>query len=56
MKIEIRLTDADARRTEYYLRKRYKSKAKLPKLAKIAILSEAAIQAGKELEKEWANE
>jgi hypothetical protein len=49
MKIEIKFTNESARRTEYYLRKRYKSKAKLAKLAKRAILTEAANEARIEL-------
>ena len=50
MQIVLKFTDESARRTEYYLRRRYKSKAKLEKLAKIAILNEAAQEAKKELE------
>ena len=49
MEITIKFTTESARRTEYYLRKRYKSKAKLPKLAKLAILTEAANEAKLEL-------
>jgi len=49
MRIEIKFRDDVARRTEYYLRKRYKSKASLEKLAKLAILTEAAMEAKKEL-------
>ena len=49
MQIIIKFRDDSARRTEYYLRKRYNSKAKLEKLAKIAILTEAANEAKKEL-------
>ena len=45
MKIIISFTNASAGRTEYYLRKRYKSKAGLDKLAKMAILTEAANEA-----------
>ena len=49
MEIVIKFTDASAKRTEYFLRKRYKSKAKLPKLAKLAILTEAANEARKDI-------
>ena len=49
MEITIKFTSTSARRTEYYLRKRYKSKASLEKLAKLAILTEAANEAKKEL-------
>lgn len=48
MEIVIKFTTTSARRTEYYLQKRYKSKARLPKLAKLAILTEAANEAEKE--------
>ncbi len=48
MQIVIKFTDESARRTEYFLRKRYNSKAKLEKLAKLAILTEAANEAKKE--------
>ncbi len=50
MEITIKFTDGTARRTEYFLRRRYKSKAKLEKLAKVAILREAANEAKVELE------
>ena len=49
MQIIIKFTSTSARRTEYYLRKRYKSKANLAKLSKLAILTEAANEAKKEL-------
>jgi len=49
MHIIIKFTDEDARRTEYLLQHRYKSKAKLEKLAKLAILTEASNQAKKEM-------
>ena len=49
MELVIKFTNGAARQTEYYLRKRYKSKAKLVKLAKLAILTEAANEAEKEL-------
>lgn len=50
MQITIKFKDNDARSTEYFLRRRYKSKASLEKLAKVAILREAADEAQKELE------
>ncbi len=49
MQIVLKFTTTSARRTEYYLQKRYKSKAKLDKLAKLAVLTEAANEARKEL-------
>jgi len=52
MQITIKFTDDTARSTEYYLRKRYKSKANLEKLAKVAILNEAANQAKIELDED----
>ena len=52
MEIVIKLTNTSARRTESYLRKRYKSKAGLAKLAKLAMLTEAANEAKKELAEE----
>jgi len=52
MQIVIKFTNESARRTEYYLRRRYKSKANLDKLAKVAILTEAANEAKKELEED----
>ena len=45
MEITIKFTNEVARTTEYFLRERYKSKAKLNKLAKVAILEISAIQA-----------
>lgn len=53
MEITIKLTNESARRTEYFLRRRYKSKAKLNKLAKIAILREASQEAQKDIEPEF---
>ena len=50
MEITIKLTNTSARQAEYFLQRRYKSKAKLNKLAKIAILREAALEAQKELD------
>lgn len=35
MRIEIKFTDESARRTEYFLQRRYKSKANLEVLAKV---------------------
>ena len=52
MKIIIKFTKETARSTEYLLRRRYNSKAKLDKLAKVAILKEAANEAEKG-HKEW---
>ena len=49
MQIILKFTNTSARRTEYYLRRRYNSKAKLEKLAKLAILTEASNEAQKEL-------
>ena len=50
MLIVLKFTNASARRIEYYLQKRYKSKAKLERLAKLAVLTETANEAKKELE------
>ncbi len=55
MQITIKFTNEDARRTEYFLRRRYKSKAKLEKLAKVAILREAAQEAQKDTEPEFVS-
>lgn len=49
MEIIIKFTNETARRNEYYLRRRYNSKAKLDKLAKLAILTEVANEAKKDL-------
>ncbi len=49
MQIIIKFTNESARHTEYFLQRRYKSKAKLNKLAKVAILTEAASEAKKTL-------
>ena len=49
MEITLKFTDEVARRTEYFLQKRYRTRAKLAKLAKIAVLNEAAYQAKIEL-------
>lgn len=45
MILTIKFTDEVARRNEFYLRRRYKSKAKLQKLAKLAIFTEVANEA-----------
>jgi hypothetical protein len=45
MKLIIVFRDDEARRLLYFLRNRYKSKAELLKLAKLAIRTEAANQA-----------
>ena len=49
MRIEIKFTQDTARTVEYFLRRRYKSKAALEKLARLAILREVADEATKEL-------
>lgn len=48
MQITIKFTNTTALTTEYLLRRRYKSKASLEKLAKLAILTEAANEAKKD--------
>lgn len=54
--IKITLSNECARTTEYFLRKRYKSKASLNKLSKLAVLEISAIQAKRFLElKQAAN-
>ncbi len=46
MTLEIPVKESDARLWRYFLRKKYKSsKAQLPRLAKMAILTEVAAQA-----------
>uniref|UniRef100_A0A6M3LVH0 Uncharacterized protein n=1 Tax=viral metagenome TaxID=1070528 RepID=A0A6M3LVH0_9ZZZZ len=50
MQITLKFTSTSIKHIEYYLRRRYKSKAGLEKLAKLAILTEVANQARKELE------
>ena len=50
MEITLRFRNTDARSAEYYLQRRYKSKAKLNKLAKVAVLREAAQEAQKDIE------
>ena len=52
MEITIKFTNTTARSTEYFLQRRYNSKAKLSKLAKVAILREAAQEAQKDIEPE----
>lgn len=49
MQITLKFRDTDARTVEYYLRRRYNSKAKLDKLAMVAIRREVANEAEKEL-------
>ena len=51
MKVEIKLTDDEARRITYFLRLRYKTKASLPTLAKGAMREVAGDEAKKYLEK-----
>lgn len=51
MKFEIGFTDSEARTIEFYLRRRYGSKANISKLAKLAIRREVADQAQRELDK-----
>ena len=48
MKIEIKFTDDEARRVQYFLRKRYENKAGLPRLAKTAIRETVRNQAVKD--------
>jgi hypothetical protein len=50
MEIVIKLTNENARNAEYWLRQRYKSKANFEKLAKVAILEIAAMQAKEALD------
>ncbi len=52
MEITLKFTKEAARRTEYFLQRRYKCKAKLPLLAKLAIYTEAASEAQKEVDNE----
>lgn len=49
MEITLKFTNAHARQIEYTLRQKYHSKASLAKLAKLAILTEVAIQAKEDL-------
>jgi len=53
MEITIKFRNTDARSTEWLSQRRYKSKAKLEKLAKVAILREAAQEAQKDIEPEF---
>ncbi len=53
MEITIKFTNASAKRTEWLLQRRYKSKAELDKLAKVAILREATQEAMKDIEPEF---
>lgn len=48
MEITFKMRDDDARRTLYFLQRKYKSKSGLPALAKAIILAAAAEQAKKE--------
>ena len=52
MQVVIKFTDARARSIQYSLRRRYKSKANLAKLIKVAIWREVADEAKKELEEQ----
>ena len=52
MEITIKFRDDEARRLQYFLRIRYKSKAELPNLAKIAVIEAAGMEARKQLSKE----
>ncbi len=49
MQVTLKFRDTTARSIEYYLRRRYKSRAKLPALLILAIHSEVANEAQKEL-------
>ncbi len=49
MKIEIRFTNEEARRVQYFLKKKYKSRASLETLVKRAIRETVANQAQKEV-------
>lgn len=51
MILEIKFNNSYARSAEYYLQRRYGSKAKLARLVKVAITREVADEARKELEK-----
>jgi len=50
MRIELKFRDSDARTVEYYLQKRFNSKAKLEKLIMLVVRREVAIEAKKELD------
>ena len=50
MKLTITFNNTSARSAEYYLRKRYNSKANLEKLVKVAITREVADEAQKEID------
>ena len=50
MKLTIAFRDEHARRITYYLRRRYKSRAGLEKLARVVILKAVAEEAQKELD------
>lgn len=49
MEITLNFSREGAKRAEYFLRRRYKSKAGLKVLGKLAILTEAAAEADMEL-------
>jgi len=49
MQIILKFRDADARSIEYYLRRRYSSKARLMRLVMVAIRREVSNEAEKEL-------
>lgn len=50
MKIILTFNNTYARSAEYYLRKRYNSKANLERLARVAVAREVADEAKKELD------
>ena len=50
MEITIKLKDDEARRLQYFLRIRYKTKAELPKLCRTAIYEVVGVEAKKQLE------
>ena len=50
MQIILKFTNKTSSSSEYFLQRRYKSKAKLDRLAKVAILREAAQEAAKDIE------
>ncbi len=49
MEITIKFTNKTAKYSEYFLRRRYNSRAKLGALAKLAILTEVANEARKDI-------
>lgn len=50
MEITIKFPDDEARRVQYFLQKRYSTKAHLPRLCKSAIREAAGREASEELE------